>query len=165
MQDSQITFQIIGQNTRAFPANSFLIIKNEEETICHMIFDDFSEDDAPCITISISPETLNNFIKNSKVIIDSSKNKNSSLVQWNKKRRLLNQFPPFRPSVIMVTRYNDLVHLSFGYLHPSAIVSYNEAKANSDEPKILQVPSLSEISMLESHFLNFFEAISKSTEI
>ncbi len=160
MTDSQITFQIIGQNSRAFPANSFSAFKNNEETICHLIFDDLSEDDAPCLTISISPETLKNFLRNSQVIIESSNKENSVIQPWSKKRRLMNQLPPFRPTVIMVTKYNDIVHLSFGYLHPSSIAGYAQAKENSNEPHILQVPSLSEVSMIESHFFSLYKILS-----
>lgn len=161
MQESQITFQIIGQNAHAFPANSFLVLKNGEEIICYLIFDDLSEDDTPCITISITPDTLKNFLKNSQLIVESIKNKTPTISPWDKKRKLMNQLTPFRPTVIMLTKYNDIVHFSFGYLHPTSINQYAEAKKNSSEPIVLQVPSLAEISMLDTHFLSLFETLSK----
>ncbi|TGM04673.1 hypothetical protein EHQ86_11480 [Leptospira yasudae] len=153
MDANKLQVQIIGQSSRSFPANTFSLLRNGEDIICNFIFDDMSEDPAICITTALTLSSINQSLERAEQIDSMIKSREGLFQPWDNRKKIMREMPVFRTSVMMSQMYNDIVHLSMGYLHP---LSLDQAQKNS--LSIVQVPSLAEVSMTSYHFIKFIES-------
>ncbi len=149
-QEKELNVQVVGNNPKSFPANNFFILENGDDIICYFIYDDMSSDPATCIPISISKNYLSNFIKSSENILKSIEPKKSKFIPWDNRKSIGREMSPFRVSVIQTLALNDVIHLSLGYLHP---ILFNQT---IPENGLIQIPSLVEISYVDTHFLKLY---------
>ncbi|EKO07072.1 hypothetical protein FH593_08440 [Leptospira interrogans] len=157
MNPNEFQIQIVGQSSRSFPANNFSFLKSGEDIICNFIFDDMSSDPATCITIALTISCIDQFLKKATEIDKIIQSREGTFIPWDDRKKIMREMPVFRVSVILPQMYNDIVHLSMGYLHPLSIDQTQKNKLN-----IIHVPSLAEVSMPNYHFIKYVESCKKA---